>query len=72
MSKLSTIIKERGISLYSLCSVINKNSAGFNGYLKKQITGELPINYNDYVAILKYLKLTESEIPYDLVKVRIK
>jgi hypothetical protein len=72
MSKLSAIIKERGISMYSLCSVIKKSSAGFNGYLKKQVIGELPMNYSDYLAILNYLKLTESDVPFEKVKVRMK
>ena len=72
MTKLHEIVKEKGISLYGLCGIIGKNTSGFNSHLKKQLIGDLPMSYNDYITILNYLGKTEAEVPYDIVKIRVK
>lgn len=65
-------MKEKGISFYSITGRINKNVRGSSYRVKKQISGEEAISYNDYITILKELNLTEEQVPYEPIKIRIK
>lgn len=72
MNFLEKEIEKRGITMYKLCNVLGKNPSAFGTYLKSQLSGEKPIEYNDYITILKHLNIPENPEQYDKVKVRVK